>query len=291
LLCRFCLGEHAGSPLLFHQYRPRRRAITAEQLERQAIQFVRAGRDRVQVRAFEQHDARREQDAVRGFALLEGGDGEIVHAHQAEAAAHEPFRAVCRDADEGGEEVQLAARPQVRVARAQEQALGPGGDGCGLQCRGRDQVQFVRQLDDEGGADERVQREIFHRAPVVEEVVRGVHVGAGVGRHVQPGDVGVRAAVHRLDLLQRHGRVARPDGHGGGDGEGDVVDFHVVRFLTAKHAKAAKKPFANTIDIIRNNGGTRINADGRGLFGKTLEKNRFCPRFPCLSASCTGFVR
>src|SRR5262249_2499571 len=103
------------------QYDARRRAVAANDPQRQADHVVDARLDVAQIQAFDDDRAGAEQQVVRGRARrVEFLDRQVVDAHHLDALVDQVPRARLGDADEARLEGRRS--PQPRVARLEEHA-------------------------------------------------------------------------------------------------------------------------------------------------------------------------
>src|SRR5690349_746835 len=98
----------------------------------------------------------------------------------------------------------------MRIARAKQNALHFSCDLRPVKHVSGDRLDSVGQLQYVTGTGEDVQREVFHRAAVVEKMIRRIDVGANMDTGTDPRDVIMSAFVHGLKFFELQVRVTGP---------------------------------------------------------------------------------
>src|SRR5581483_5138050 len=112
---------------------------------------------------------------------------EVVDRDHPDAAVDQVARPAPVEPDEVPRE--LVGRPELRVARLEEDALRTFGDVDAAELLLRERLLDVRGVDDGGRPEERLERERLGAGAADEEVRGRVDVRARVGAEVEAADV------------------------------------------------------------------------------------------------------
>src|SRR6478672_7710116 len=148
-------------------------------------------------------------------------DGEIVDSDELDTVVDEILGAIGRE--EGVILDEILLRQQRRIAGA-EQNPRLAAQIPGAELSGTNRAHSVRELQQQSGSDETLERNFVYALPIVEEMPGGVGVGAGVraefyGRHVGAGAFGDGLLQLDVDF-----GISRIDQSAGPDRNRDVVD-------------------------------------------------------------------
>jgi hypothetical protein len=121
-----------------------RRAVTAYDLEREAIELVDSRHDSTQIETLQCDDACAKQNLVRPYCVTKGSHRQIVYAYETDATLHQPARTILRDGDKTLIKVGIPSRPTRRIAGAEEKALGARRDVQALQYVSRKGIHLKR---------------------------------------------------------------------------------------------------------------------------------------------------